>query len=305
MKIIFGLIILAINFSSLAQSFKLEGDNLLLPTNVMVAWGTVVTNLPDEAWVYRVVPQSFSDAVLTNLLSICDLHTFNRKNHLESKYLEFDKNFMEFDQKYKTLMIAPTVGWMHYEDAHYDTNINFQTAPSRLEAIKLADDLAFQLGIDKSLINPIPDRMSETSNQTGNNPAVIIDRGAMLHRKIDGIEEKGFCLYSVFGTDKGQPVLKQFKLFYRNLEPCKKVSIADTNQIAEFIRQGKSTYTFLPDNLPAIKKLVITKFYILYWSKPIMPNDSLDFEFPYADITAEAYSDNATNTLYLYCPLLK
>lgn len=308
--LLFGFIVSRL--ACLADKYELEGEPYMPPTNALIVWKVAVTNLPTDLWIYQVCPQTFPSPVISNILTMSKVEM---KDLIKSdkQSLDFDANFQRFLVKNKKgtmlyqLEIAPTRGWITYEGPLGNGTDPLEIAPTVEEVKQLGLKCAFQIGIDRSLIDSKPRSMSVSTTQRGSLPEMITGRGVFYSRKIDGIDERGFGFTANFGTHNGNPQLLSFTLNWRNLVPYKPCSVATTNEIIDFIKSGRATTPPQPVELNVLKnakKLMITQCTPIYFSKPGMYNVS--FEYPYLEMTVVAdYGDTNTTTFYLNCPIFR
>ena len=292
-----------------AESYQLEGIPFEPATNVEVVWTTTATNLPQYLWVYKVIPQTFSMAGVSNLLTLCELESkdfLKRPNPLIP-----DKDLVRFQTQtiggrtLHSLEIAPNLGWIHYQNTSENT-VKYETAPSNERITDLAFNILFQIGIDRSLILPTAKNYSFATTQVDNNPEIISSRSVFLVRKIDGINERGFCFMADYGNHNKEPMLLSFDLNWRNLTSYESGKVATINEMSDFIKNGKC---YMPeqsidlDMLKRAKKLTVTTFFPLYYNQ--LGFKKVDFEYPYAvmDIVADM-GDNKTISFALNCPIL-
>jgi hypothetical protein len=263
---------------------------------------------PSGGW-YKVVPADFSLAVVSNLLALCHLES---KNLTKPQYAAApDKDLVHFEMKNQngrrlhSLDIAPNLGWISYFDNSSDYQ-KIQPAPSEDQVLDLAFDILFRAGIDRAQVLRKPKKYNVTTMQAGDAPEIISERSVYLVRRIDGINERGFCFTSDFGCEENEPKLKSFDLNWRNLTPYEARQVATTNEMADFIRNslGRIPFTdFDTESLKHAKKLTVTTFFPLYYNqygfKPV------EFEFPYAamDVVADM-GDGHTMSFPMNCPLL-
>jgi hypothetical protein len=292
-----------------ADLYQLEGIPFQPATNVEIVWTASVTNVPRNLWVYKVVPANFSMVVVSNLLTL---------SHLESKNLTKrdyspapDKDLVHFEiqnqnkRRLHSLDIAPNLGWINYEDNSSDYR-KLQPAPSEEQVIDLAFDILFLSGIDRSQVLRKPKNFTVTTVQAGNDPEVVSERSVFLVRRIDGINERGFCFTADYASENNEPKLKSFDLNWRNLTPYEARQVATTNEMADFIRNGMARIPIIDFDTESIKhakKLTLTTFFPLYYNqfgfKPV------EYEFPYAamDIIADL-GDGHTMSFPINCPML-
>ncbi len=151
MKILlFAFIILGGSFNSPADLFRLEGESYHPLTNVEIVW-KATNNLPRGLWVYKTIPQNFSMAVVSNLMAIGGFEWKNLSKSPRSPLL--DKNLIHFQKSTGYLNIAPTLGWIEYcPNESNDPRAPVVNVPDKAEVEKLALDILFQIGIDRSLL---------------------------------------------------------------------------------------------------------------------------------------------------------
>jgi hypothetical protein len=292
-----------------AELYQLEGLPFQTATNVEIVWTASVTNVPKDLWIYKVVPADFSMAVVSNLLTLCHLES---KNLAKRDYMPApDKDLVHFEIKNQnkrrlhSLDIAPNLGWISYDDNSSDYR-KIQPAPSEDQVVDLAFDILFLAGIDRSQVLRKPKNFRVTTMQTGDAPEIISERSVFLVRKIDGINERGFCFTADYGSENNEPKLKSFDLNWRNLSPYEARQVATTNQIADFIRNGMARVPIMDfdtESLKHAKKLIVTTFFPLYYNqygfKPV------EYEFPYAAMDVVADMGNGhTVSFPVNCPML-
>src|SRR5450759_1041822 len=151
----FILAILGGSFNSSADLFRLKGldGSAFQPaTNVDIVW-RATNDLPRALWVYKPIPQNFPMAVVSNLMAIGH---FNWKN-LTKEPDSFipDRDLLRFVNKKEDwtsyLESAPAFGWIEYYAAP-NSEPPYEGVPSRAEAKKLALDIFFKTGFDRSLL---------------------------------------------------------------------------------------------------------------------------------------------------------
>jgi hypothetical protein len=298
------------SFCSPADSFRLEGlkGAAYLPsTNIETVW-RATNDLPRQLWVYQVVPQNFSMAVISNLLQISG---FSWKNLTKrpDPYVE-DKKLLRFvnDKQNWTryLEIAPTLGWVEYY-AGSQAKPPFEGVPSEEETKSLAMDVLFQLGIDRSLLKEgrrlegIQGSLSRDGQKLTTN---VVSRGVSFGRKIDGIESRNSGCFSIDFETHAR--ITKFSLSWRNLQPYRACPVATPDEIMNFIKTGQ---TILPvqsydwTGADHAEKLTIVEATPIYFDRE--GDKSLDFVYPYVGLIVEANLENSKRaTFYLECPIL-
>ena len=147
-KLLTGIVALVgVNNLSPAESFRLEGEPFNPSTNSEIVWSAPTNNLPRGLWIYKVMPEAFSAAVVSNAMNICHFQKNDLAQPPDKNQIVF-KNKNKFNQSH-VLSIAPTLGGMDY-NSQWDYKIPIEDVPSSDEAETLARDILFQLGIDRS-----------------------------------------------------------------------------------------------------------------------------------------------------------
>jgi hypothetical protein len=53
-----------------AESFRLEGSVFLPSTNSEILWTAPTNGLPRALWIYKIIPEAFSAAMVSNAMKI-------------------------------------------------------------------------------------------------------------------------------------------------------------------------------------------------------------------------------------------
>ena len=265
--------------------------------------------LPDGLWIYRAVPQEFSPAALSNLMSLCEFQWINLNKPTTSDIA--DKKLIRFTDKKqrwtRCLEIAPTLGWIEYNaDSAPTPAANNVPNPAELE--KLAFNILFQLGIDRSLLcdkrsgyETVRGRISPDGHRLSTN---VVSRGISCARQIDGVESRNAACFLLVVESNAK--IKRLLLNWRRLLPYEPHLVATANELAESIKSGHATLPPQSGNMAGLDtaaKLTVTDITLRYFD--IKGSQALDFSYPFAALTLQA-SLPGTNTLtfYLQCPIL-
>ena len=289
--------------------YKLDGVPFHPAANIEINWVVAITNVPENLWIYKVVPQKFSMAVLTNILSACHLSTKNRST--PEQIPPEDKDYIRFQIQNEngrilhSLDVAPNLGWFHYENNSWNYYDKVAPAPSMEKIVDMSLDILREAGIDFSLVSGKPRKYTESTTELGTNAAVISARDVFFHRKIDGIPQNGFCLETQYGTISNQPTLFKLEINWRNLSPYILRQTAFTNQLNDFIRNGKSTiqfYDFDTNTLKDCKQLTVTTFFPLYYNT--YGFKSVNYVYPYCVMDIVGTLENGNTVSFpINCPL--
>jgi len=296
-------------FCCSADTFRLDGlqgDPYRPQTNVVMTWAAT-NELPRGLWIYKAVPQEFSMAVVSNVMSICNFGWNNRRSRFDRDIA--DKNLISFTDKQdnwtRYLEIAPTLGWIEY---NADSEVSTNEVPSKAEVRQLALDVLFGMGIDRSLVcdehngyQTVQGKLSRDGHRLTTN---VVERGISFARQIDGIESKNSACFELIV--EGDARIRRLLLNWRHLIPQEPHLVATPNEIMDSIRVGQATLPLQSGDVAGVdnaRKLIITDVMLRYFdnkgSKP------LDFSYPFAAVKVLANLDGTnTATFYLLCPIL-
>jgi hypothetical protein len=258
MKTTIALIVLCGCFSSPANMPLLEGT-IFDPGQVPIEWSAKIerTNL----WVYKVVPQTFSPAVISNAMTVGSFRGTDIVGSQDTNRLRFQKPKTRPTQH---LEIRPRSGWMKYRD---DTGTSDMVGPVTgvpdfPTVERLGMELLLQLGIDRTQIAVTPrsktdvkrSRITPTGEETDTE---VQARGMMFPRSIDGIHFLGLGsrggLFVQFGNNEK---IINFELAWPSLIPSQLCPTASPDQIITFVRSGKAVHAS-DANLSQAKKFTI------------------------------------------------
>ncbi|MGO8766857.1 MAG: hypothetical protein ACLQSR_17200 [Limisphaerales bacterium] len=284
-----------------------------VPTNV---WPV------DNIWSYKVIPQEFSDAVISNAMAIGSFMMKDKKK-LPPEALAIDKNAMRFDNKDETkeLVILPTLGYIDYRDETAeagftrivkDSVTNFVHepvvgVPNQEETTQLGLKYLQQLGVDIDDIARKPNSSdfdlhwskktgSWTDPKTKKEIDEVLTFGVFFTRRIDGIEGSGFGdFYIEFGNNAK---IFELKLSWRNLQPYQlNDNFIKPEQIVKSIRNGQTPLPRLTGwPLDEIKTLTITNAIPRYGRKP--GDQPMDFVVPALQL--DAIIDNGKTNIPIW-----
>jgi hypothetical protein len=247
-----------------------------------IDWGATTNNWHQQLWVYRVIPQDFSPAVISNLLAISG---FGEKDRSKAPPYFSEKDsrtvfFGELEGHQKHLAICPSLGLIEYVDPHAEASNQLATVrgvPDEQESTRLGRRYLRTCGIDISQIAHKPgtcefdlhwqkDTILYTDQAAGTERSLINGYGILFARSIDGIKVHGFGgMDIVFGNDAKVSLLR---LCWRNLSPAELITCPSPRELTERLQKGEfplhplGTKQIYP---PAqLKKLRVTKATFLY-----------------------------------------
>jgi len=278
--------------------------------SLSIIWAVSTNSWPvDKIWSYRVIPQAFSDAVISNVMAIGSFKTADRKK-LPAEALMLDKKavFFHSNDDSRWLEILPTLGYIKY----YDQNAEAKTVsaikdvpepvvgvPNESEATRLGLKYLRLLGIDNSEIarkagtcdldlHWAKRSRQWTDQKTKKDMDEILDYGVFFTRRIDGIEGSGFGdVFVEFGNNAKVHALE---VSWRNLQPYQLLDhFVTSEQVMKSIKSGQIALPPL-DGWPIadIKTLTITNAAPRYNRRP--GDEPMNFVVP--TLQLDAIMDN-------------
>jgi hypothetical protein len=314
-------------FGQEAPSFKGDGTPFI-PVDCEIVWAAPTNQLPKALWVYKTIPQHFSDTTISNLLALASFTTRDKINVTaeelaqlspEDRAKDEDAFGFENENRRHNLAVYPATGYIFYMDQKVDgIRSPFEDVPSEAMAQELGLILLAQIGIPRSdLANrrdssePLTFKQPTTRGHFDREQRKLVketdSRGVMFVRQIDGVNfagngyEGGF--YVRFAS---YAEVAELKLVWRNLQPYKKYQVASPDQIMQWIKEGKAVVVTMPDvhkvNPREVKKLTITEISLLYAGEP---GETLqDLTYPFASLSAIVDTGRTNIGIMLYCPIL-
>ncbi|HET7624561.1 MAG TPA: hypothetical protein VFM25_04790, partial [Verrucomicrobiae bacterium] len=77
-----------------------------------IAWGATTNEWPEKLWCYKVVPQEFSPAIISNLFAISGFTIQDRTNKIGEPPVEKSILYFRNADESKHLEINPALGWI-------------------------------------------------------------------------------------------------------------------------------------------------------------------------------------------------
>jgi hypothetical protein len=309
------ILFLSVCVSSPADSIRLEGEPFRPSTNTEVIWNAPTNDWPTGLWIYKVMPEAVSAAVVSNamMLGHFTMKDFSRSTHPVIK----DKDLIYFYHQdaqnlRRHLFIAPDLGAIEYASER-DYSAPVEDAPTADQAEKLARDVLFQLGVDRSLVcNPKPgydetsirykyDKEAHKMILPGTTNTVV--RGIAFQRRIDGVLESGSWCFMIHFRSHGE--IEDFSLYWRNILPQKSYPTVSPAQIVGMIKNGQTQLPPQFDDVNGVadaKTLTVTKLTPRYYTGT--GKESLDALRPYANLEVSANFGTNISTFFLTCPIL-
>ncbi len=276
------------------------------PAGIKVIWAVPANVWPvEKIWSYKVIPQEFSEAVISNALTIASFTMKDRKPAPKGWMPNGYKTllFRNADET-KYLMICPALGCIEYYDGNAEAKATSAIkdvpepvvgVPDLGEATRLGLKYARLLGIEISQFARKPGTCDFDlhwdittrrwmDQKTKNEIDEIQGFGIDFTRCIDGIEMSGFGdVYVSFGNNAK---LGELNVSWRNLKPYQLLAKFITpEEIVESIQNGRARLPRLAGwPLDQIKSLTITNAAPRYARKP--GDEAMDFVYPALQLDA-------------------
>lgn len=287
-----------------------------------MVWTAPTNNWPSSLWTYKVVPQPFSPAVISNLLEMASFTMAGDQSVPGKSGYEKDKipplYFSSPDEK-RHLGIAPSFGYIEYIDLNAEAQPLKLSAgvPTDEEAYPLALDYLRKFGIDRSQLATKPStneiygpndlgirREVRThgwiDKKTGKDVEDVYRRGIFFVRQLDGVKIDGIVNGGVFIAFGDNAKIAELRITWRGLEPFELRPTITPTKIMDEIRQGHAQWR--PDApFGPVKRITVTGFEPFYRGQPggaDLPEQQR-FVDPYVVIYA-SLGDGGTNDVKCY-----
>jgi hypothetical protein len=316
-RLLIGLLVLGVEiaFGGEAPSLQHAGT-AFLPADFEIAWSVPTNQQPKPLWVYKNVPQDFSDKAISNLMALGSF-TVREKRKLPSEIMAADKDALHFRTKDETryLTILPSRGWIEYADnSADDVTKPIKGVPDDSTAQELALKLLNQIGISADELATKPNsselltfqevrRLGHFDKKQGKRVEEVNSRGIFFIRQIDGIHFAGIGVAGGFFVRfTSNAKVAELRLVWRNLQPYTKYEVASPDRIIRWIKEGKAVMP-APNVSPSeIRKLTINQISPLYMGA--LGDEPQDFTYPFASLNAVADLGQTNVNVQLYCPII-
>ncbi|HEV2393620.1 MAG TPA: hypothetical protein VG146_14805 [Verrucomicrobiae bacterium] len=297
-----------------------------VPPDTEIKWAAATNQLPAALWIYKVVPQHFSAAAVSNLVALGAL-TLRDERRRHGGFSNTNEDPLVFcnKQQTRTLTVVPSQGWIKYHDEYAPANhynkTNHTWEPVRdLPGGKRLEDGALkfveQFGIHRcdlvtkpSSTNLLTFGIKRTRTYFDRERGREVKdeefyRGVFFVRRIAGIGFAGIGTGAgcevCFGNDAK---IADFELVWRNMQPGEQRSVASPAEIVKYVRAGGAVMTHRDSVNPRdVKKLTITEVVPFYMGATGEEIQSL--VYPFAQIEAIASLGSTNLNVQLYCPIL-
>jgi hypothetical protein len=301
-RIIFASFLVGLSLISWGETYH--------PGTTAIVWDAQQTNVPVGLWVYKVLPQTFSAAILSNLM---EYGSFTSKNLAKATVEVPDKDLIHFQvtksNVTRYLNIAPAIGWIEYYDAGAQAPFGHEEGvPSESEAINLARDFLFRLGIDRALVVQKPTAMSvgrqgNVPTATSKGTEVVYSRGVFLSRRVDGFNIVGNGMLGGLVIEFGNhSKAMNFNLLWRNLMPFRRCRVATPTELVGWIKQGKSAYTEPHEDVRKANRATVKRLSIFYEGAD--ESQRQEYVRPFAELELETDLADKAAHFVLHCPII-
>jgi len=310
-----------------APSFKRDGVPFM-PAKCEFAWSAPTNELPKALWIYKTIPQRFSDQAISNLVALGAftvrdqlIITDEERAQASPNDLAMGENAQGFESenKKRSLAFLPATGYIIYIDQEADdVHCPIEDVPSEAMTQEMGLELLAQIGIPRSELatkrnssEPLTFKEPRSRGHFDTEQHKLVkegidSRGVFYVRQIDGVTFAGIGVAGGFHVRfTNHAKVAQLELVWRNLHPFKKYETASADQIKQWIKEGKAVITKPDDGKvsPAeVKKLTITEISPLYAGKN--GEELQDFTYPFASLDAIADTGTTNIAIQLYCPIL-
>ncbi len=294
-------------------------QEMMIGTNrIELIWNAPLSNhYPSMLWVYRIVPQSFSPAVISNLMALGSF-TMADRTHVEGQPSFKDKQMMYFtdENKRKELGVFPSIGWIYYNDRDAEPKKNeVSTVPNDEKAYELALEFLRKFGVDRSQLVTKPgstelkimrdvEIRGYFNDEKKKEIEDVVNRGVFFIRRVDGIDFDGIGsrggVYFNFGKDCR---LARLKIVWKGIEPFQLHKTLTPQEIMAGIVVGKTQWENGPMAWQSAKTITITSC-VPYYRGLLGDDKEHKFIEPYAELSALVDDGVRKIVLKVECPTL-
>jgi hypothetical protein len=284
-----------------------------------IDWAAPTNGWPDKLWVYKVIAQDFSAAVLSNLLEIAALAEKDRAK--PPLYLrEADPKALYFSSQDGTrhLALCPSLGWIDFADEKAASASQLQPVegvPGQAETTRLGLNYLRSVGVDISQIAAKPgtcdlDLHWERGtigyvDQKTKNEVTLTNRFAVFfRRRIDGVNVGGIGLHggAVVGFGNHAKVA-ELQVRWRNLKPYQLLDCVRPQEIGRRLKNGEIPLPSKAGPPEQITRLTITYAAPYYATK--FGDEPEDYVAPRVDMVAVADRPGGPVAIQLNVPILR
>ena len=292
--------------------------------SIEIAWAARTNEWPENLWVYKVIPQQFSEAVISNVMFVGSFTTKDRTQPPDGRAHD-SKAICFGSAARKGLVISPSQGYIGYHD---ELALGMQEGPVKgvlepltgvpdeAETTKLGLKYLRLAGVDVSQLATKPGttdldlRWSRGTRGYNDKAGAEINEtnsyGVSFSRRIDGISVQPLGMRGgMFISFGNHTKVVDLQVCWRNLQPYQLHDCPSPGQIGQWLRDGRIYMHKLGSKITyprhEIRKLTVTKLQFLYSGEP--GDRPMDFVLPYAIFEATAETQQGTNTVWFQSPM--
>jgi hypothetical protein len=311
-KIILIALLQSVWATGFSQSLSLQkfGDSFQR-TNLDVRWETSTNSLPRIAWIYRLLPKTFSPAAISNLVAQCG---FTERDITTS-----NGNVVVYKTagKHPEKQLELSHGSLFYTaSTHYGPTNLTKDLPEMSRMSEVTSNFLAKLGIGISDIEkdangspnfhffqPVTEYFLPDQIVTN-----IEFRGVRFSRAVDGATILGAGTAGdgeIFFGEHGNPV--HIDLSWRDLERIKSCPTVTRETIIKWIREGKAVQGGIPMNLPdidwaSVKSLTVKKADLCYYAGDRMAPSA--WLMPLVSLWTTVDTGNGNVDVEIDCPII-
>lgn len=298
-------------------------------------WATTNT-LPENLWVYRVLPSTFSPSVISNLVALGSFGITNKVATLGRP--QTDARSICYSTDKRSLGIYPRLGFIEYRFPKALDYKTVEAVPTEEEARRLGTNWIGLLSLDRSEVSTMriyaPETLHFQHEPVYQVITNIFSRHVSFGRRLNGVDfynkaegcSIGFANYAV---------VARFELSWRNLERDKLYLVAKPETILKWMREGKCFWQWWDPEAQGLdssifKKVTIKSATPYYYGEDrdasqqrvypfvyletsvdmtitntIIPEGTVTFKLSEMTNVFKTYVRNITNqTVFMCCPII-
>lgn len=251
------------------------------PGKLQIVWLTQTNQWPEKLWTYKVIPQVFSPAALSNAMAISGFKENDRKRHRarEYPYNHREMRYYTNEDETRFLIIFPPHGLIEYytDGATAIGRAPIEGVPSDQEVYLRALEIIGKLGISTNELATKPgveefrtyrtatERTRYSRNTNTEPQKIVVMRGTSFVRKLDGYDIVGTGPTGGFLINFGNnSQISHLTLIWRNYVRDKQAATATPEEIVSRIKKNVFVSSHPPEFFQGEGKLTINRATIKY-----------------------------------------
>lgn len=280
------------------------GTPIPICTNLQVRWNAPTKKLPTEVWVYRILPNTFSADVISNVMDLC---SFTEKDKIKQTGNEM--TFENHDDS-RILLISFSSANIHYEvkERNYSPTNLAMGVPQMSRLPELTTNLLEKINIPVSSVTGYfeTDKFNlwEPLTEYFVHGTIITNiefRGVNCRRTVDGIPIAGGDGVGIRFGEHGE--INKISVNWHNLKRYKSFPTVSQNEVMNFLRQGKAFQGLVPMNFGSIDWFTV-KSVSIEKVRPSYHSGNNDWLYPYLALWTKVETPRGDVELEVDCPLI-